>query len=251
MTGLSYLFGFMLGGMGAFFLGYRRLYEILAIMLFIAAGVSFILPETKKTHENKISFDEELSVITKTLFNDNLAVPYISIFTLSFNQGIIVSIYAILLGLMGYTTAQIGMFFSIMVIVSILIHYPSGLLGDKLGKEKIITIGLILQAVSFVVFQTSLSLPTIILGMLINGLGHGLIYPNGGGLIRDHTSMENRGIATGIFYALLVAGVAVGAPMSSIVADAMGYSYGLTLGIIAPAFTLTIILAILVSSSKS
>jgi len=78
----------------------------------------------------------------------------------------------------------------------------------------------------------------VIIGMVINGLGHGLVYPNGGAIVRDNTLMENRGLATGVFYALLVAGVAVGAPLSSLIAELEGFTVGLTLGLVIPMFSL-------------
>ncbi len=238
MTGLSYLLGFMLGGMGAFFLGYRKLYELLAAMMFLAALISLVLPETKGRSHGSLPLQEELKIFKETISNKFLVFSYIAIFAISFNQGIIVSVYALILSLNGYSTAMIGMFFSVMVIVSIVIHYPSGLLGDKIGKEKVIFVGLVLQTLSFIVFMGAVTTANIILGMAINGLGHGLVYPNGGAMVRDHTLMENRGLATGVFYALLVAGVAVGAPLSSYIAELEGLTAGLTLGLIIPMISL-------------
>jgi len=92
MTGLPYLFGFMLGGMGAFILGYRKLYEFLAIVMFLAALISLVLPETKYSSRESLILKEELKIFRETILNKFLVLSYIAIFAISFNQGIIVSV---------------------------------------------------------------------------------------------------------------------------------------------------------------
>ena len=62
-------------------------------------------------------------------------------------------------------------------------------------------------------------------------------------LITDHTIPEERGLATGIFHALLTAGIAVGAPIISLVERVVGIEIGLVLtpGIMVLALAITLI----------
>lgn len=62
-------------------------------------------------------------------------------------------------------------------------------------------------------------------------------------LITDHTIPEERGLATGIFYALLTAGIAVGAPIIGLVERVVGIEIGLVLtpGIMVLALAITLI----------
>jgi len=53
------------------------------------------------------------------------------------------------------------------------------------------------------------------IGMVFLGLGHGLIFPSSAGAVKEKTKGSESGIATGTFYALIVAGVAIGAPIST------------------------------------
>lgn len=62
-------------------------------------------------------------------------------------------------------------------------------------------------------------------------------------LITDHTIPEERGRATGIFHALLTAGIAVGAPIIGLVERVVGIEIGLVLtpGIMVLALAITLI----------
>jgi MFS family permease len=65
--------------------------------------------------------------------------------------------------------------------------------------------------------------------MALYGLAYGLIFPSISALVADHSHPEERGVATGIFHALLTAGVAIGAPVMGGVAELLGVRVGLML----------------------
>ena len=89
------------------------------------------------------------------------------------------------------------------------------------------------------------------IGMVFLGLGHGLIFPSSAGLIKDKTKDAESGIATGTFYALVVAGVAIGAPISGLVYDVYTPQITLLLGIIAPLIIAVVLLVMLRYSKKN
>lgn len=68
-----------------------------------------------------------------------------------------------------------------------------------------------------------------------------MIFPTAAGLVRDYTSEENRGIATGVFYSLVVAGFAVGAPLVGLLTELTTELIGMSIGIIAPLMSLLLI----------
>lgn len=65
--------------------------------------------------------------------------------------------------------------------------------------------------------------------MALYGTAYGILFPSISALIADHTIPEERGLATGIFHALLTTGVAVGAPVIGWVGEAIGVKLGLAL----------------------
>jgi len=232
--GIALLFGFMVGGIGAQVIGYKTLFLIISIVLFVMAVLSFVLPKIYYPAKKKLSFKEEIIIFKETLFSKKMISPYLGILTLNINLGIITATYSIMLENASYTSGQIGIIFSVLVFLSILVHYPSGAFGDKIGHKKIMSTGLIFASIGFFILTISILSPFPILGMLVFGIGHGMVFPTSAGIIRNNTEEYNRGIATGTFYALVVAGIAVGAPISGLVFDLLGVKATLIMGIIIP-----------------
>jgi MFS family permease len=231
--GLSNLIGFMVGGMMSAFFGYKTLFLSIAIIMLIFTTLTITLPSIYKPPGIKLIWKEEFQVFKQTIFKKSLIAPYLSILVLYFNMGIITAAYTVILKNSTYDDAQIGMLFAILVIPSMIIHYPAGILSDKIGKTKIIITGLVLISLAFLIFITT-EPPFPMLGMLIFGIGHGMIFPTSAGAVKTHTSDDIRGIATGIFYALSVAGVALSSPISGYIFQSFGFLAVLILGIVIP-----------------
>ena len=78
--------------------------------------------------------------------------------------------------------------------------------------------------------------------MIIFGIGHGMIFPTSAGIIRNNTEEYNRGVATGTFYALVVAGIAVGAPISGFLFEIFGAHAMLIMGFVIPLLIVIVLL---------
>ena len=65
--------------------------------------------------------------------------------------------------------------------------------------------------------------------MALYGIVYGILFPSASALVVDHTLPEERGLATGLFHALLTAGVAIGAPIMGWVGGLAGIKIGLML----------------------
>ena len=236
--GFSNLVGFMLGGLVAQIIGASNLFFIIAIVLFIMSFTSLLLPEIYQPSKEKLNFRKEIKKFRKVVFRKSMISPYFSMLAMMFNMGIVTAAYTVILESADFTAGQTGMILSIMVIFSILIHYPAGILSDKIGYTKVMLIGLLLIASAFGVFMISPEKPIPMyipmIGMVFLGLGHGLIFPSSAGAVKEKTKGSERGVATGTFYALIVAGVAIGAPISTHVYEVFNAQLTLALGIIVP-----------------
>jgi len=242
--GFSNLIGFLLGGLVAQIIGESNLFFIMAIILFIMAFSSFFLPSIYQPSKKKIILKEELKIFKRAVFRKSMISPYFSILAMMFNMGIVTAVYTLILEDGGYTVGQTGMILSIMVIFSILIHYPAGILSDRIGYVKVMLVGLLLVASAFGVFMISFEVPIPMIGMVFLGLGHGLIFPSSAGAVKEKTKGSESGIATGTFYALIVAGVAIGAPISTHVLDLYAEQATLLLGIIVPLIVAAILIVL-------
>ncbi len=248
--GFANLIGFMLGGMVAQIIGFSNLFLIIGILLLIMAFLSFGLPSIYQKRETSITFKQEFKIVKQTIFRKVMISPYFSAIALMFNMGIITATYTVMLGDLYYTSGQIGMILSIMVIFSILIHYPAGILSDKIGYTKVMLIGLLFSALTFGVLIISLEPPIPMIGMVFFGIGHGLIFPSSAGAIKENTPNSESGLATGMFYALIVAGVAIGAPISALVYDFSTIQITLLLGIFSPLIVTVILVGVLRNSKN-
>jgi MFS family permease len=231
---LSMLLGFFVGGLLASFVGYKQLFLTISIALFVMTMVSVSLPVIYEETIEKESLQKEFNVFKEIFKNKKLWIAYLSILALFVNLGILTASFSIILHNEGYSDAQIGIFFGIVVIVSLFMHYPMGIVSDKHGDVKIIVLGLFLVSLSFLIFLVSFSFISILLGMIIFGLGDGMIFPITAKRVRDNSTPKNRGLATGIFYSLTVAGIAVGAPISGLIFEYLGNFYLLSFGILLP-----------------
>jgi len=243
--GFSNLIGFLLGGMIAQIIGASNMFFIIAIVLFIMSFTSFFLPSIYQPSKEKIKFREELKTFKDIVLHKSMISPYLSILAMMFNIGIVTAVYTLMLESATYTVGQTGMILSIMVIFSILIHYPAGIMSDKIGYTKVMLIGLLLIAIAFGVFIISFEVPIPLIGMVFLGLGHGLIFPSSAGAVKEKTKGSESGVATGTFYALIVAGVAIGAPISGYVYELYAEQTTLMLGIIVPLIVATILIFLL------
>jgi DHA1 family multidrug resistance protein-like MFS transporter len=253
--GFSNLIGFLVGGMVAQIIGESNLFFIIAIILFVMSFTALLLPSIYQPTKEKVNLRNEIKQFKKIIFRRTMISPYFSMLAMMFNMGIVTTVYTFMLENekylnLPYTTGQIGMILSIMVIFSILIHYPAGKLSDKIGYVKVMLIGLLLIASAFGVFMISLEVPIPMIGMTLLGVGHGLIFPSSAGLVREKTKGSESGVATGTFYALIVAGVAIGGPVSGFTLEIYNAQFALALGIVVPLIMFIVLVVLLIFLKK-
>ncbi|TLZ68769.1 MAG: MFS transporter [Methanobacteriota archaeon] len=142
------------------------------------------------------------------------AAGYASIFALYFVLGAFVTLVPLhLQEELGASALVVGLSFAVFAVLSLLFHYPGGILADRYGPATPATIGLVAVAVAMALIPTVKDLPGLVALMVIFGVGHGFVFPAASTLVSREADPEQHGLVTGLFYALLVAGVAVGAPV--------------------------------------
>ncbi|MFX1497495.1 MAG: MFS transporter [Promethearchaeota archaeon] len=240
-VGFSMLFGFIIGGFLASFFGYKEVFFTIAIIMIAVTFISIFIKSSYKPIPQKLSLKKEFRILRSLFMNKYIIIPYLSILALFFNLGIITGTYTVELKIYNFTDAQIGMLLAFMVIFSLLIHYPAGILSDKIGMKKVISLGLLITSCSFLflIFPQINMFP--IIGMIFFGLGHGLIFPTTAGTIKIYSDTNIRGIATGLFYSFTVGGVALGSPISGFFSQYFNFQIAVLLGFIIPSLVLIIV----------
>jgi len=225
------LVGYGLGGVIASRLGYKTLFLFGAIMLAAGAMLSLLLPGNRKKGSLtvKTSLGEDFNKAKGLLGRKGLTVSYCSIFAQYFTFGGVVTLLPLYVKNLEMEAFHVGMLLAIFAIMFIILQFPSGAFSDKVGRLIPTTIGLGLSIVSLTILPSVATFALLAVIMALYGTAYGVLFPSISALIADHTSFEERGMATGIFHALLTAGVAIGAPIMGWVGEMIGVELGLVL----------------------
>jgi len=226
---LATLVGFGLSGVIASRLGYQAIFYLGALLLTIGVVLSLLLPRAEKKDgiAAKTSLGEGLKQVKGLLRRKGLTLSYCSIFAQYFSFGGVVTLLPIYVKSLGMEAFHVGMLLTIFAIMFIIIQFPSGALSDKVGRLIPTATGLSLGIISLVILPSQATFPLLASVMALYGIAYGIIFPSISALVADHTVPEERGMATGIFHALLTAGVAIGAPVIGWVGETVGVEVGL------------------------
>jgi len=225
------LVGYGMSGVIASRLGYKALFLFGAALLTIGVVLGLLLPGNKKkgTVTARTSLGEGLKQVKGLLGRKGLTLSYCSVFAQYFTFGGVVTLLPIYVNKLGMEAFHVGMLLAIFAIMFILSQFPSGTLSDKVGRLVPIIGGLSFSIVSLVMLPSVATFPLLAAVMALYGIAYGMLFPSISALIADHTLPEERGMATGLFHALLTAGVAIGAPIIGWAGEGVGVQFGLML----------------------
>ncbi len=241
------LVGFGLSGIVVSRWGYKVLFWFGSAILAFGAGISQLLPGSAKKVALKTDaqYAGGFTRIKNLLRRRGLVVAYCSIFAQYFTFGGVVILLPFHVESLGMETFHVGMLMATFAIMFIIVQFPGGAFSDKVGWRIPTAIGLGLGIVSLVMLPSQVTFPLLAVVMGLYGISYGLLFPSISALIADHTLPEERGLATGMFHALLTAGVAIGAPIMGWVGGAVGIELGLVLSSGVMALTLIVVLTAL------
>jgi MFS family permease len=241
------LVGYGVSGVIVSRLDYRALFLFGALLLIVGVILSFLLPDSgqRGNPTAKAQPGEGLNQAKDLLRRRGLTVAYCSIFAQYFTFGGVVTLLPLYVRSFGMEVFHVGMLMAAFAITFIIVQFPSGALSDKVGRLLPTAVGLSLSIVSLVALPTLRTFPLLAVAMAAYGAGYGMLFPSISALVADHTAAEERGMATGIFHALLTAGVAIGAPLMGWVGGTVGLESALALTpaimVLALAVTLTLL----------
>ena len=225
------LVGYGLGGVIASRLGYKPLLWLGAIALAIGAMLSLLLPGNRPTDRMiaKPPPAKGLTRVRDLVGRTGLNLSYCAIFAQYFAFGGVVTLLPLYVKGLGMEAFHVGMLLAIFAIMFIILQFPSGTLSDKFGRRIPTAASLGLGILSLVILPSAVTFPLLAVAMALYWIAYGILFPSISALIADHTTPEERGMATGIFHALLTAGVALGAPIIGWVGETTGVRLGLAL----------------------
>ncbi len=211
--------------------GFNMVFYTGSALLLAAVILAFLLPQTEaKGKAESIDF-KKIGVIAVKKAN---IASYATIFSQWFMMGVITVLLPSYMVNLGMTAFHVAMVMVAVTATCAAFSYPAGLLSDKVGRKipSLIGLSLLVIAINLIPMVTSFG-QLIGLGML-QGIGMGCILPSALALISDNTEKGERGTAMGIFHALITLGVAVGAPVTGVLARGVGTSLAMHLSTLMP-----------------
>jgi len=239
---MATLVGYGLSGTLASRLGYTAVFLFGAAMLLIGVMLSLWLPSSRQGSSDTKTSPAGFGKAKDLIIRKGLGVAYCSIFAQYFTFGGVVTLLPLYVKGLGMEAFHVGMLLAIFAIMFIILQFPSGAFSDRVGRLIPTALGLSLAIVSLVMMPSVVVFPLLAVATGLYGTAYGILFPSISALIADHTVSEERGLATGIFHALLTAGVAIGAPVMGLVGEILGVKLGLTLnsGIMALALVIAL-----------
>ena len=229
--GIANLVGFGLSGIISSRLGYKALFRIGAGLLAIGVILSLLLPGNTRESSMaaKAPLGQTLRQIKGLLSRKGLTASYYSIFAQYFAFGGVVTLLPLYVRNLEMEAFHIGMLLAVFAVTFVILQFPSGALSDRIGRLIPSAAGLSLSIVSLVLLPAVTTFPLLLLVMALYGIAYGLLFPVISASIVDHTTPTERGLASGLFHALLTTGVALGAPVMGWIGEITGIAPGLAL----------------------
>jgi MFS family permease len=105
---------------------------------------------------------------------------------------------------------EIGLFTSMFLLTRIFVNYLSGSYSDRLGRKKLIVLGLVIATLSTLCFALPIGWYAILLVRALQGVGSSMVWTPSTALVGDLIPAGRRGFAMGVYNSISMAGWVLG-----------------------------------------
>jgi MFS family permease len=225
------LVGYGLSGFIASGWGYKAVFLLGGGLLLVGVVLALWLPGNRRHdyHEQEEPRGDTRRRLVEMFRRRGLLSSYITIFAQYFTFGGVVTLLPLYVKELGMEAFHVGMMLAAFAVMFILMQMPVGSVSDRFGRRAPVLAGLGLGIIALLLLPAFTSFASLIAVMAVYGVAYGAIFPSVSAMVADHASVAERGLATGIFHALLTSGVAIGAPVMGWVGGATGIQTGMFL----------------------
>ncbi len=104
-----------------------------------------------------------------------------------------------------------GVFFTAFTIASVLVRFGAGKVSDRHGRTNVILAGLVVTSIALFVISTGNSIPILLAGAALYGMGTGILSPAINAWTIDLSNPQHRGKAIATMYISMEIGIGLGA----------------------------------------
>ncbi|HZF63764.1 MAG TPA: MFS transporter [Chitinophagaceae bacterium] len=183
-------------------------------LFYISSAFAFlsiaILLNLQETHQQKQPFRLDLLKLHKKDIIEPLVLPAAAITFLGYvSYGTVLTLIPDWSDHLGIRNK--GLFFIVFTASSLLVRLAAGRLSDRKGRVYVLKIALSLIAISVCLIGWARSIPSLMTGTIIYGIGVGIFSPASAAWTADLSNPEHRGRAMATMYIALEAGIGIGA----------------------------------------
>ena len=140
------------------------------------------------------------------------------------NDGMSWGLYPLFFAAHGLDVARIGLVKAVYPATWGVLQIATGFLSDRVGRKPLIAWGMVVQAAGIWLTVLVPAYDAWLVGAALQGLGTAMVYPTLLAAITDHTHPAWRASSLGVYRFWRDLGYAVGALVSGLVADALGFA---------------------------
>jgi MFS family permease len=204
---------------------FATLFVVLGAGLLAGAVIAATIREPART---RVSRALDWRRLIAFLRRREVIAGYGAIFGLYFALGAFTALVPLFLQrTLGYGVFEVALSFFTFALLSLILHYPAGVVADRFGSEVPAFIGLLAVAGAMALTPLARDTTVLLVPMALFGVGHGFVFPASSALVTRGAAGDATGLVTGLFYAVLVGGVALGAPIMAAVAAPSNYALGI------------------------
>ncbi len=226
IKGLGYVVSPLVGGAIILASNFATIFLAAAVVGALSFAVSLLLPE-REAHSEEL-FDEDQFSLRSFLavFREPVLMPWYVVTVVNmFFVGIIFGFFPVRIHALGYGPLEAGVLLS-MVTVSYLVVQPvAGNLADRLNPAQTIRLGLLLAAVSIIVYPFVDGI-VLIVASILAGLGVGTVWTNTDTMISQLAKVGSLGATMGAAGSFKEFGDMIGPLLVGVLSQALGLQVG-------------------------
>ncbi len=162
------------------------------------------------------------------VFSSNLPKVYYELLFVGFSimtgMSLSSSFLSLLADQLDPSGALVGMVVSAWFLSRIFMELPAGIISDRIGRRKLLVIGLGLAILGPVLCSQATHIYILIIGRSIWGMGTALYFMSNMALLMDILPVETRGSAIGMFQGIENIGSFIGAPVGALLATQFSFT---------------------------
>tara|TARA_B100000029_G_scaffold418313_1_gene423291 strand:- start:693 stop:1916 length:1224 start_codon:yes stop_codon:yes gene_type:complete len=202
---------------------------IFAIFLILTTVIE---PQSKLSEKNKTKKDSTknqnfLNVILIFIKSGLIPIGLMTVSTFFHRSGGRFTVAPLLIKNKGFSTSNIGTFFSVTSLSQLTSSSLSGYLVDKLGRKKLIIPGVLIILISLFMFNKSDNYQMILYVAILFGIGEGALNASTNTLFADKAPKGYEGLTMGLLRTFGDLGFMIGPPILGFIIQKWNYSSAL------------------------